>query len=472
MIIEKDRTYFAVKNSIISMLSIFIITFVNFQVKPIILENLGVNSLGLITLFKDVMILLDMLNLGLSGVVGATLYKPIKEKDYGEIHGIMNFYKTFYRVMGLVFIAAAIMVSFTLNLFTDSDNVQIYFLILSASTALTYFFSYIIIIISADQRLYYLNIINISVHVLRVPAYLIILPLFKTMFIYYILEFTINGILLLLFNVIIKLKTKEIWKSEATLSDDNKKSMKRSLKGIVFHKISGFLVDGNNYIYSTLFGGLATTAVYGLYQLLFNTLLNVVYKIAASLAGSIGNLLVGNDDDKIYNVFKEINFVVYWIGGVISIGFFICAQSFVQLWMGVEFTIDIATLVVFSLYLYIRCMRISVEKFKSAKGIFYEDRWFSILVGVLNTVLCLFFGYMYGIFGIMLGNLLSTVLTVAWQKPYVTFKYVFKRKVGDFYLVYLLRLIFLLIVATGLYFISNYIKFDNLLFKLIFNVCV
>lgn len=63
---------------------------------------MGVQYLGLNSLFTSVLQVLNLAELGVGSAMVYSMYKPIAEDDETTICALMKLYRTYYRVIGLV----------------------------------------------------------------------------------------------------------------------------------------------------------------------------------------------------------------------------------------------------------------------------------------------------------------------------------------------------------------------------------
>ena len=75
-----------------------IIGFINRKVFTV---YLGSELLGLNGLVVSVISMLSLLELGVASSIGYSLYKPLEEKNYGEVKAIMQLFSRLYRYIGI-----------------------------------------------------------------------------------------------------------------------------------------------------------------------------------------------------------------------------------------------------------------------------------------------------------------------------------------------------------------------------------
>jgi hypothetical protein len=82
-----------------------------FIVPKIILSYFGSNVNGLISSITQFLSYITLIEGGVTGVITATLYKPLIKKDFNKISSIMKTSEKFYRRIGLIFIIYSIILA-------------------------------------------------------------------------------------------------------------------------------------------------------------------------------------------------------------------------------------------------------------------------------------------------------------------------------------------------------------------------
>ena len=75
---------------------------VPFLMRTAMIYLMGVQYLGLNSLFTSVLQVLNLAELGVGSAMVYSMYKPIAEDDETTICALMKLYRTYYRVIGLV----------------------------------------------------------------------------------------------------------------------------------------------------------------------------------------------------------------------------------------------------------------------------------------------------------------------------------------------------------------------------------
>ena len=119
---------------------------------------------------------------------------------------------------------------------------------------------------------------------------------------------------------------------------------------------------------------------------------------------------------------------------------------------GEQYLLDSLTFAIILINVYFASMRGSVEQFQSGSGNFYQDRYAPIIESIINFVSSIILVNYIGIAGVFIGTLISNFTVVFWTKPYVVYKYVFDKKIIDYFMMYFKYLIIAIIPLI----ITNY----------------
>lgn len=122
-------------------------------------------------------------------------------------------------------------------------------------------------------------------------------------------------------------------------------------------------------------------------------------------------------------MFNKMQLAVSAVASLSAVGLFTLLNPFVELWLGKEYLLPELTVGLLVAYFYLHFLRRIPLIFRDAAGLYYEDRLKSIAELVLNLVLGWLLVQRYGIAGIFLAGLISTLCTCLWAEPFIVFKY-------------------------------------------------
>ena len=90
---------------------------------------------------------------------------------------------------------------------------------------------------------------------------------------------------------------------------------------------------------------------------------------------------------------------------------------------GEEYLFPMPIVLVLIVQFYISGMRQINLQFREAMGLFWHDRYKAVAEAIINLVASLILVQKYGVTGVFLGTIISTVTTCFWVEPYVLMKY-------------------------------------------------
>ena len=97
-----ERTKNATRNIIFGVILKAYQIIVPFLMRTAMIYLMGVQYLGLNSLFTSILQVLNLAELGVGSAMIYSMYKPIAEDDNATICALMKLYKTYYRIIGLV----------------------------------------------------------------------------------------------------------------------------------------------------------------------------------------------------------------------------------------------------------------------------------------------------------------------------------------------------------------------------------
>ena len=153
-----SRTRNVLKNvewGLIQKVLTLIVPFIN---RTVIIKVLGMEYLGLNSLFTSVLSILSLAELGISSAIISAMYKPIAENDTELVCALMNYFKKAYRVIGLFVTVVGLGIMPFLSKVVKGDvppdvNIYILYIIYLSNNAISYYlFAYKNCLFIANQR--------------------------------------------------------------------------------------------------------------------------------------------------------------------------------------------------------------------------------------------------------------------------------------------------------------------------------
>ena len=435
-----SRKVNSAKSIAFAMISNIVNIILQFLLRSVFIYVLGVQYLGLKSIFAGILNILSLSELGVSTAVAFNLYKPVSENDTQKINSILNIYKKLYLIVGMViFFVGVAIIPFLHYIVTDITDVNVditlaYLLTLFATVS-PYFFAYRNVLFTVYQHKYKESIVTTLTNLLSLLAQTLVVLLFKDYYAYLIACF----ILVVLSDCVLYTYSRKIYKNirpanALPLDNETKVSLKNNIKGMVLHKISYAVLQGADSVIISAFISTLILGIYSNYTSFTNAILLVFSIISTSILGSVGNLIVEGDTEKSYKVFKYLRFAFFWLAGFCSISLFCLINPTITLWsifsgwdLSVNWTFDTFTVFIIVANFYLNSSRIITSNFRTAIGMFDKDKWKGLIEAILNIVFSLLLVKPLGLAGILLGTILSVGCMSLIVDPYMVYKYHFKR---------------------------------------------
>ena len=103
-----DRTKNTVKNIVYGSAYKIIAIFFPFIIRTITLNVLGIQYLGLNSLFVSVLNVLNLAELGFGTALVYGMYKPLAEDNIDKVNALLNLYKKIYKIIGFIVLAVGL----------------------------------------------------------------------------------------------------------------------------------------------------------------------------------------------------------------------------------------------------------------------------------------------------------------------------------------------------------------------------
>lgn len=449
----------SLKNSIYAIISNVLIILIGLITQSFFVKTLGKEYLGINGLFNNIVSMLAVVELGIGPAIIVNMYKPLAESNYKKINEIMSFYKKCYRIISFVVILLGLLITPFLNFFVETSidfsnygGIYTIFLLFILDAGLSYFLSYKRSLLQADQKNRYINLIHTISYLFMNIIQILILIKTKN----FILFLIIKIIFRVIENITISIITDKLYpwlsmKNNQKLDKFEQNKIFTNVKGLFFHKIGGFIVMGTDNIIISKFLGLKIVGLYSNYYLIINSVSLLINQIFSSLTASVGNLLVTTSKEKTYEIYKNIMFLNFWIYGFASTAMFNIMGPFIKIWLGEDFLLSTIVLVVLVINFYMTGMRSSIGTYKEAAGIYYEDRYIPIIESVINIVASIICVKFFGLAGVFIGTIISSIIVVFYSLPYYVYKKVFDRNISEYYKLYFKYLLFSFISVSLTY---------------------
>ena len=422
---------------------------------------LGQDYLGVNSVMESMVTILSMTDLGIGTSVTFALYKPIADGDEKRVGALMAFYRKVYMVIGF---GTALLGPFLLPFMrfftreaTDVPHMTGIYLLFLANTALSYFFAYKRTLLSAYEENYVNSITEDTVAVFKY--------LLQGMFLFfarsYIGYLSVSLAATLVTNLIIShscdRKHPFVKKyHHASLYPEDKAQLKTSIVSMLYQNIGAKLVTGTDNLMIS-YAKLTLMGIYSNYAMVVSIAARIVYNVLHSIMGSIGNLMVEEDNAHKSKVYEEFFFATFCFYCLLSVGFAGCLERFLLIWAGDGWLLGPSITFIVILNFFLNGLRQPNVVIIEAAGLFNKMRAKAVSEVIVNLVVSLLFLIVFdwGIYGVLLGTTVSMVSVCIWWETGAVHRFALHTSVKRFWRQYAGYLVFCAGVCFVTYFLCR-----------------
>ena len=140
---NSSRMANSARNSFWGILNRFVMTIAPFIFRAVIIRHIGAEYVGLSGLFKSILNVLNMTELGFGSSIVFMMYKPIAENNAAEVRTLLNLMRKIYKCIGLIILILGCCVYPFLDFLVKNDtgadvNLYILYTMYLANTVMSY----------------------------------------------------------------------------------------------------------------------------------------------------------------------------------------------------------------------------------------------------------------------------------------------------------------------------------------------
>lgn len=439
---QTNRTDSSWRNTSTAMFARVFSIVVSFLARTFFIRLLNSDYLGVNGLFTDILTLLSLAEMGIGTAIMYMMYKPIFENDIDKVSAYVQLYRKAYNVIGCTVIFLGAMVApFLESLIKDipdiDENIRVIYLLFLTNTAVSYFFTYKRTLLTVYQKEYLNSRNEMLFTLLKDILQIVILYVTHNYYLYLIVQIVAT----IASNIAISRKADAMFpevvnRREYHIDDSEKKLVINNTVAMLSSKIGAVIVSGTDSILISRIVGLSAVGVYSNYRMVSIYLRQIMNSGINGITASVGNLVATSDDEKVYITFNRTYFINFLFSLLIAVGFWNCMSPLIIVWIGKEYLFNNLVLAVLSMNIFFNQIRQPAIITINTCGLFWKIRWKSIIEAGINLLASVLLASCFnmGVCGILLGTLISNLLTNVWWEPFVAFKYGMKARVSRYYI--------------------------------------
>lgn len=431
-----DRVENAKKGIISGLLNKTATILMPFLVQTALIRIMGIQYAGLQGVFSSVLSVLNVAELGFGSAIAYCMYKPIAHDNADEINALLFFCKKAYYAVGIIILVLGVLLMPILNhIVTRNDtgvNIIIVYFLYLLNTVLSYFlFAYKSTLLNAFQRFDVISNIGTLVSVGMCILQIALMVIFKN----YYLHIVIAIFFTIVSNLLISKQVDHLYpeiRCKGKLSAEAYDDLKQRVKGVLISKICGVTRNAFDSIFVSMFMGIAVAGIYSNYYYVMNALIGIMSIVSPALLGGVGNSIQIETVEKNYADMQNLNSIYMLISGWAAICLLCFYQPFMEMWAGADNMFSMQVVVLFVVYFFVRQMGNVRGIYSDAAGLFWENRYRTLLEAIANVVLNYYFVIKFGVEGIVGATIISLLFIGFLGSTEVLFRCYFKKGCGRF----------------------------------------
>lgn len=474
-----ERTKNASRNIVFGFILKIYQTLLPFLMRTALIYWMGVEYTGLNSLFTSILQVLNLAELGVGSAMVFSMYRPIVEDDTNKICELLNLYRLYYRIIGLVIAAVGVALTpFVPRLIKSGVpadlNIYTLYLLNLAATVLTYWlYAYKSSILMAHQRNDIISKVTIFTQTIQYALQFTVLYFFRNYYIYLIVLLGSH----LLNNIITARLASKIYpdyKPIGKLPKEETKAINKRVKDLFTAKIGTVIVNSADTIVISAFLGLSILAIYQNYFFIISAIIGFVTIIFNSCTAGIGNSLIVESKEKNYRDLETFTLLIVWISGFCACCLLNLFQPFMVIWVGKDLMLAFPAVICLCVYYFVYEINQLLNTYKDAGGIWHKDRFRPLVTALTNFGLNLIMVQFWGIYGVILSTVISMILVGMPWIIHNIFSTMFENHQGKLYVKKLaLYTVVTAIIAFISYVCCNFIDFGKWsTFFIRFAVCI
>lgn len=475
-VVHESRVKKSLLNARVNLIFYFLTLALSFFSRKIFLDTLGADFVGLTGTLQNLLGFLNLAELGIGSAIGYVLYKPLFDHDESKINEIISVFGYLYRWIGFIILGAGLILACFLPLIFPDTKFEMgiiffaYFSFLTSSL-IGYFANYKQTLLGADQRNYVVTAYFQTATIIKTLIQMACAYYTGSYYLWIVIELVFG----IIYSFILNWKINQVYpwlRSEVRLGKQLFKKYPEVMKytrQLFAHKIGGLVQYQAAPILIYSFVSLKMVAYYGNYSIIIDKIQALINSFFAGIEAGIGNLIAEGNQQKIEKVFWEINSIRYYIAGFVTFLVYHLINPFIALWLGQQYVLSQIVIIIILLNTYLRISNGYNASFLFGYGLFY-DTWAPLTETAINIISAIIGGSIWGLPGVLAGNVISFLMIVCIWKPYFLYWKGFKKKSTSYWFTILsylivLALAWMVFVLIDIYFVTidPYQNFGNLI---------
>lgn len=453
---------------------------VPFLMRTIMIYFMGVQYLGLNSLFTSVLQVLNLAELGVGSAMVYSMYKPVAEHDNNTICALMGLYRKYYRIIGMVVLAAGcVIIPFVPHLIKsdvpEGINIYVLYVMNLLATVFTYWlYAYKNSILQAYQRNDIVSKVTIITDTIKYILQIFTIVFLKNYYMY-VLVLILLQIASNIITAAVVTRMYPEYRCKGSLPKEEVAQINSRIRDLFTSKIGAVIVNSADTVVISAFLGLTVLAIYQNYFFIISSVIAFIAVVFNSCTAGIGNSIIVETKEKNYNDFKKFTFLIAWIAGFCTVCIVCLMQPFMNIWMNgnEKLMLGMSEVVCFCIYFFVYEIQQLLLTYKDAAGMWHEDKYRPLVTALTNLALNIIMVQFFGLYGVLLSTVISIIFIGMPWLFYNLFTVLFKRNAVKYVIRVVYYTVITIVISIITYSVCSLVPFTGiaeLIVKLI--ICI
>ncbi len=385
--------------------------------------------LGINGLYTNILSLLSMADFGVHAVMVYFLYEPLTQGEFSKIAEYLKlFRKVFLAIAGVLLSAGLLLLPILPTLVkgsglpnTELREFYLYFLV---NAILPYFCAHKTALLIADQKGYCTNFTLFVTNIVRIGGQIAVLYLFQSFHVYLAVMLAGTVCNNLLQSVLVKRMYPALVCDTAKIDVQSVKSILiDKTKAVFLYRMGGTLIDSTDTILISVLVGTTAVGFYSNYSMITMNIFALTGVLSQACMAGMGNFSIQASTNEKKSAFLALVTAYFFVGTVVLCGIAYVSNDFVLFWLkDAKYVLQQSFVFVLAVRLFLDVILSPNWVFREAQGLFAEAKMIRLWGALLNLILSIAMGWIWGLTGIIGATIVAKLLTTFWFEPWMIYK--------------------------------------------------
>lgn len=307
-------------------------------------------------------------------------------------------------------------------------------------------------VLTADQKVYKINICLNIFKIIEIIVEIVVLQFYK------------NYIVILLISIILRfiayfIINKTVFKEYPWLNKTNKKEpiKLKGTKDVIIHKLAGTIYSNTDILLASICLKPISIVIYSSYNYIIKFINDGIYIFGSSILASMGNVMYKDENQNQYKIFEKTNSIFIFLAMFFTLALYFSVNRFIGLWMGEDKYIGNISLVLMLTTLFLSIISRPFLLIRDSKALYKETKLIATFEAIINLGLSIILVKYFDIIGLLMGTVISSLMTTNLFYP----KYIYKTVFNKNYLKYFGKILMCMLTMAIICFGGTYFNIIN-----------